>query len=386
MPGDAQGGPVKAMRLTAPIAPALLQPTHTARQSTLASNEHDRLARVLDPKVRTIGIDRQVLDQQVAEMNERKALAAAAEDWDDRKRVQQDHHQVALQEEASLARRKAAEDVQRYRDTFQKRTMARERDLNDPLAKLKDLPGRVGDDDPRCGASSLQRFEGEDLAAHERRVRQRAQLQEWTAEQLEHKAASKRREANEEEETLKRHNDTQALLHENAALMAQQQRAKRQTIADYNKQAAEAKRREAAEAKALEGQKNLEEIQNALDSDLLTEGGEFGNRSDRMKGFAPQTMQALRADQAEQVREIRARRLAEAEREKVMAAMAEQDRVRGQMMEEQVEREKAVARGQMAAANLDQAGRHREDAAQRNRLYANEMGEQFFKPFVATTR
>jgi hypothetical protein len=47
----------------------------------------------------------------------------------------------------------------------------REWDLNRPDAKKLDVPARLGDDDPRCGPSSLQRFAGEDLT-----VRQTLQL------------------------------------------------------------------------------------------------------------------------------------------------------------------------------------------------------------------
>jgi hypothetical protein len=39
----------------------------------------------------------------------------------------------------------------------------REWDLSRPDAKRLDMPARLGDDDPRCGPASLQRFAGEDL-------------------------------------------------------------------------------------------------------------------------------------------------------------------------------------------------------------------------------
>merc|ERR1719169_264082 len=51
----------------------------------------------------------------------------------------------------------------------------REYDLNDPLAKRKGVPARVGDDDPRCGPSSMQKFSGEDLMKEERIRQQRAE-------------------------------------------------------------------------------------------------------------------------------------------------------------------------------------------------------------------
>merc|ERR1719498_1523027 len=52
----------------------------------------------------------------------------------------------------------------------------REYDLNDPLFKRKGMPARVGDDDPRCGPSSAQKFSGEDLMKEERVRQQRAAM------------------------------------------------------------------------------------------------------------------------------------------------------------------------------------------------------------------
>lgn len=40
----------------------------------------------------------------------------------------------------------------------------REWDINRPDGLKIDDPARVGDDDPRLGASSMQRFDGEDLS------------------------------------------------------------------------------------------------------------------------------------------------------------------------------------------------------------------------------
>lgn len=60
----------------------------------------------------------------------------------------------------------------------------REFDLNDPNAKKKDVPARIGDDDPRCGPSSLQKFGGEDLMKrHREMVQQKAQAS-WVEQQI----------------------------------------------------------------------------------------------------------------------------------------------------------------------------------------------------------
>lgn len=57
----------------------------------------------------------------------------------------------------------------------------REFDLNNPKRLWIDLPGRINDSDPRCGASSLQKFSGEDLQREERLRDQKMQMKVWTA-------------------------------------------------------------------------------------------------------------------------------------------------------------------------------------------------------------
>ena len=58
-----------------------------------------------------------------------------------------------------------------------KATTNPEFDLNDPLSLMNDKPARVGDNDPRCGVSSLQMFEGEDLGKAKREKQQLAVLE-----------------------------------------------------------------------------------------------------------------------------------------------------------------------------------------------------------------
>lgn len=49
-----------------------------------------------------------------------------------------------------------------FRSLHQQPDGRREFDLYDPDYLKKDKPGRVSDDDPRCGISSIQKFEGKD--------------------------------------------------------------------------------------------------------------------------------------------------------------------------------------------------------------------------------
>lgn len=71
---------------------------------------------------------------------------------------------------AQMLERRQAEDIRalnraenEFRALHQQPSCRREWDLYDPDALKKDKPARVHDDDPRCGTSSLQKFDGEDL-------------------------------------------------------------------------------------------------------------------------------------------------------------------------------------------------------------------------------
>ena len=74
-----------------------------------------------------------------------------------------------------------------FRAMHQQPSMRREWDLYDPDAKKKDKPARVSDDDPRCGISSLQKFDGEDLNNKARTKFQNEQLREWANQQAREK-------------------------------------------------------------------------------------------------------------------------------------------------------------------------------------------------------
>jgi hypothetical protein len=74
--------------------------------------------------------------------------------------------------------------VNEFRALHQQPDARREWDLQDPDYLKKDKPARVTDDDPRCGPASIQKFEGEDLAAEARRKYQQEQLREWSKQQV----------------------------------------------------------------------------------------------------------------------------------------------------------------------------------------------------------
>merc|ERR1712154_515293 len=56
----------------------------------------------------------------------------------------------------------------------------------------KAKPARVHEDDPRCGISSLQKFDGEDLNGKARKKLQNEQARNWHEAQMREKAQAKR--------------------------------------------------------------------------------------------------------------------------------------------------------------------------------------------------
>jgi hypothetical protein len=68
---------------------------------------------------------------------------------------------------ASMLNKRQEQDIRElnhalneFRGMHQNPDSRREFDLYDPDGLKKDKPARVSDDDPRCGVSSLQKFEG----------------------------------------------------------------------------------------------------------------------------------------------------------------------------------------------------------------------------------
>jgi hypothetical protein len=74
-----------------------------------------------------------------------------------------------------------------FRALHQQPSSRREWDLNDPDSLKKDCPARVSDDDPRCGISSMQRFDGEDLNNKARSKYQTEQRRQWAEQQMREK-------------------------------------------------------------------------------------------------------------------------------------------------------------------------------------------------------
>ena len=144
--------------------------------------ERERLMRIKDPRQWKVGVDTDALAAQIAAKQKAAALEKQRDLAYDNERLLMDQQIAYLEQERQRVEREKLKALDAQRDATQKRTMAREYDLNDPLAKLNDLPGRVGDDDPRLSVSGMQMFHGEDLGYAARKQLQAEDQRAWNME------------------------------------------------------------------------------------------------------------------------------------------------------------------------------------------------------------
>lgn len=304
-----------------------------------------------------------------------------------------DQRTLQAQGQAALAAT-LARDTQSFRETLQGKHTTKEWDLNRPDGLRLDQPARVGDDDPRCGPSSLQRFDGEDLSAGERHAAQVEQLKAWWAAQ----AAAKDAERAEMAGT-KRADDQLALYQgdvqrEVAAAEAAARREMNQATLDENRRLAEEKRAAEEEAKAAELAATMAELDATMASPMLNEDpltatstlSPFRVRKDHWKGMSETEKRAILETQLRQMAEAKAKRAAEA------AAAADHARkqaaINKAMLEqaarvEQFKREQASNLADRLKAQMEEK---RSSDRARDELYAGKIAPEYFGQFGTSHR
>ncbi|GET86587.1 flagellar protofilament ribbon protein-like protein [Leishmania tarentolae] len=344
-----------------------------------------RAERLKDPKMRKMGIDREALDAQVREKEALRRLEKERNDYYDEQALLMDRHACALQQEVNSIRAAREKELQDYRQTFQKKEMAREWDLNDPEARRKELPARVGDDDPRNGPSSLQKFEGEDLDYAARKAAQQRQQRQWAQQQVNEKLAKKWMEQERDRAFDDRNEEVNYRLYEVEQKVAEQRRLMEKNGADFNRALAEQQRREAVRAKEVDTLLSLQEMAYQMDSDFLNERetvvSELGAsvKAERYKGMSEKQKALLRAGQDEQLRELRRRRLLEVEEKKQWSLQENMQLRMANALDRQRERERRAEREQLAETQKMQAEAAAERKAQLDELYKNAVDEDYFK-------
>ncbi|KAL3267126.1 hypothetical protein HHI36_011266 [Cryptolaemus montrouzieri] len=281
--------------------------------------EEERKKRIFDPKTRLFGIDYEALDKQIAEKKRIDEEQRRIEKIMDQQMVKNDEIAMAYERKEKQERTKLLQEINNFRQVYQRFEDRREFDINDPMAIKKDIPARVHDDDPRLGPSSAQKFEGEDLVSAQRLKIQREQIKAWLDQQMQEKEAAQREQKMAEEaykaamvarderalELEKMENDCRRRLYEanrrfNAALAAEKE-FERQV---QNKQTVE---------------DNFAEIYNTMTSDMMAENPEIALSNmgpgrkigSQYKGMSKEEQEQIRADQLAQIEEKKKQRAAE---------------------------------------------------------------------------
>lgn len=357
--------------------------------------EEQRKSRIFNAKTRLIGVDVQALGQQV---NDRKQ-------WEEReKRRNEAFAADAIRADriAELLQRRQEYDIRQlnialneFRALHQQPSGRREWDLNDPDSLKKDCPARVSDDDPRCGISSMQRFDGEDLNTKARAKYQAEQRRQWVEQQM--------RERQQAEENQKRADRLYELkmreLDQRACELQFAEEACRKAVLQATKDFNLAQARELEAKRAVEKQQEEDdkktEMANMLYGDFLTENpavaqSAFGPHrvvSDRWKGMTPEQIAEIR--RVQEVQRNEAQRLRDEERRR--NEEFDRQRVAHDRAAELLEREQERMRRQLLAQVADENRRlGAEQKAHQDYLnkdvYTNKPTAAYFMQWNTSTR
>ncbi|XP_059499194.1 RIB43A-like with coiled-coils protein 2 isoform X2 [Stegostoma tigrinum] len=313
-----------------------LDPKEIAAIERRRNAEAQRQSRIFNARQRTIGVDTPFLDQQVldkAAREDRERLRDKAFDADS---LRYDKTAQLLETQEQERVRQLNQEVKEFWTRYQRPEDQREFDLWDPEQLKKDKPARVSDDDPRCGPSSLQKFEGEDLNERARKKLQQQEARKWlTAQKLE-----KQRQERDQKFADDLYHKKEMELDRRATDLAQMEEDARRALAtatlNYNMALAaeQAAAREAEDRR--ETDEKFAEIGNHVYGDVLTENPEvavsaFGPHrvvTDRWKGMNPQQLEEIRQQQRQQIEENKRLRMKEAQtdaewdRQRTLAAQA----------------------------------------------------------------
>lgn len=357
--------------------------------------ELERQSRIFNAKVRTIGIDQQGIDEQVKTkkiqaQQERERDEAFASDM-----VRNDKIAELLQRRQEQDIRNLNKALVDFRSVHQQPDSRREWDLNDPDAKLKDKPARVSDDDPRCGISSIQKFDGEDLSEEARKKLMQEQIREWTKKQSEEKklARARQEEADRLYDLHRREMDQRAC--ELAKAEEDCRRAINEATRDYNKSLDDEQKERKRLAEEEELDNNFTEMANLINGDMLTENPDVASSAfgphrvitDRWKGMSPEQIaevrriQELQRQEKKQLQSEEQQRNEEWDRQRLADARVatlmdrEQERMRKALEKEQVESNLRLSADQKA---------HQEYL--NKEVYTNPPTASYFQQFNTSSR
>jgi len=351
--------------------------------------EMERRQRIFDAKRRTIGLDKETLDQQCVENAQRRAAEEAQRRKEGKEHLQCMQQLALMEKDKKVQQRimeKECKDISLQTLSFSQR---REYDLNDPKAKSKALPMRIGDSDPRCGPASMLQFNGEDLLREERERQQKLATVDFIEQQKFEKEMLKCQNAGEDRIYAQQTAEITSLRNEveehevalRRELMAENQNELLGRIANNQAQkAAQAKMARDLEAKELENHANDPFLNE--NHPRYHEGGRINPQG--FKGTTKDEKIEVREMQRAQAEEKMFSKAYEGATSHVFDKHAEMSRKQLVL----IEREKTRMKRAIAADNARQnkmLAQQQKDSLQATKD-KNGFGPEFFEQFGTSTR
>ena len=254
----------------------------------------------------------------------------------------QEHVQEMLAEFEVKRGREQQEELEVLRTQWDQQRDVTQRDtfdLNDPRALAKDMPARIGDEDPRNGPSSMQKFDGEDLHFADRLRMQQGQMREWHASQTSEVLRRKDDEVASDMQWAQLNVTVDNLRMENEIKALQERTQFNHEYQEANRAQAMEKCAREARARQLQASAEERELAMAADSAWINEKrehevsmlGAHRVRPDHMKGFTQEQLDDIRRTQRSQMQEKEVEKLQERENE---AQWAENQRLMYSAMQE----------------------------------------------------
>lgn len=359
------------------------------------AQEEERKSRIFNAKTRLIGIDTQALDYQVRDKQQMDIMEKRREEAFFADATRNDKIACLLQQRQDHDQRELAKALNEFRGLHQQPNSRREWDLYDPDSLKKDKPARVNDDDPRCGSSSLQKFEGEDLNNKARLKYQQEQMRHWNEEQARAKA-----QADKNQKRADYLNDLKMRELDDRAVELQKaeeacRRAINSATADYNQALAREKATRDDLRKRQDEDDKATEIANQIMGDVLTENpgvaqSSFGAHRvvpDRWKGMSPEQLADIRREQDQQMQDRKRREMEENRRDQEWDNLRSGHARAGELLEREKERREEDIRKQLADENRRlgmEQNQHKEYLDKH--VYTNPPTAAYFMQFNTTTR
>lgn len=346
--------------------------------------ELERRARIFDAKRRAIGVDKETLDAQVAEKEARKEEERKNRHLGDKDMLEIDRHLKIAESDKVRQRMMLEREAREYSMMNCRKDQSREWDLNDKLANRTSVPARVGDDDPRCGPSSMQKFSGEDLMRTERIKQQQRQLCNIIEQQKFEKAMLA--EVDDGAELAREHSEMVALRNEIEAnevtLRKELQIAQKTT----NLQRASERKQQMDDRRREELQRDAAEMRFHATDPFLNETGNDRTAAGKArrayyKGATRDEKVQGRIILEQQAEEQASHRLDEKIQDKIFTSQVDATRRHLILVEREKQRAKRSMAEQIAQENLKLKAQNLDKSKALNELYTNRFADEFFEQF-----